>query len=119
MGVTVPLRILITDTRIAEDPVVQEQLVKLRAQGHEITIDATYHKYDFICGGNCWYLKPEVANLFTLAVTNARKIAHADQERVNQVKLNKAAKRKPSVSRKTPAKKPVPPTTVEQAEGGC
>ena len=78
-----------------------------------------YRKYDFICGGNCWYLKPEIANLFTLAVTNARRIANADQERVESVKLAKAAKRKPAKPRKSPAKKRLPTEPVGEIEGGC
>ena len=119
MGVTVPMRILITDTRIADDPTVQLQLEKLKAQGHEITVDDSFRQYDFICGGNCWYLKPEIANLFTLAVTNARRIANADQERVESVKLAKAAKRKPAKPRSKPKAQPVLQGPVEQVEGGC
>ena len=119
MGVVVPMKILITDTRIAEDPVVIEQLEKLRKQGHEILVDDAYQQYDFICGGNCWYLKPEVANLFTLAVTNARRIANADQERVDKVKLTKAAKRKPKSASKKSKGTPVLPTTSDPVEGGC
>ena len=119
MGVVVPMKILITDTRIAEDPVVMEQLEKLRKQGHEILVDDTYRQYDFICGGNCWYLKLEVANLFLLAITNARKIANADQERVDKVKLTKAAKRKPKLVSKKSTGAPVLSTTSDPVEGGC
>lgn len=119
MGVVVPMRILITDNRIADDPVVKEALEKLTKQGHEIQVDDSYRQYDFICGGNCWYLKPEVANLFTLAVTNARRIANADQERVDKVKLTKAAKRKPKPVSKKSTGAPVLSTTSDPVEGGC
>lgn len=119
MGVIVPMRILITDSRIAEDPVVKEALDKLTKQGHEIQVDDSYRQYDFICGGNCWYLKPELANLFMLAITNARRIANADQERINQVKLTKAAKQKPAKPRKSPAKKCIPTEPIGETEGGC
>lgn len=94
MGVVVPMKILITDSRIAEDPVVKEALEKLAKQGHEVIVDDVYRKYDFICGGNCWYLKAELANLFMLAITNARRIANADTERVGIVKTKKALTKK-------------------------
>lgn len=94
MGVVVPMKILITDSRIADDPVVKEALEKLTKQGHEVIVDDGYRQFDFICGGNCWYLKPELANLFMLAVTNARKIAQADTERVETVKTKKALTKK-------------------------
>lgn len=118
MGVVVPMRILITDTRIADDPTVLEQLVKLKAQGHEIVVDDAFRQYDFICGPNCWYLKPEVANLFTMAVANARKIANANTERVEKVKLAKAAKRKPKSVSKSAKKSPVLTEPVGAIEGG-
>lgn len=108
MGVVVPMRLLITDTRIAEDPTVQVQLEKLKAQGHEITVDDSYRQYDFICGGNCWYLKPEIANLFTLAVTNARKIAQADETRQQDAKEKKIAKRNTKTPRKVRASNCIP-----------
>jgi len=117
MGVTVPMKILITDTRLAEDPTILEQLTKLKAQGHEIVVDDRYRQYDFICGANCWYLKPEVASLFTMAVTQMRKIAHADTERVEKVKLALATKRKSkSVSKST--KKSVVLTGEVDTTGG-
>ena len=119
MGITVPMRILITDSHVAEDPVVKEALEKLTKQGHEIIIDDTYQRFDFICGGNCWYMKPELANLFTFAVANARRIAHADQERVNQVKHTQHAKRKSTQPRKGSTTKRVPPEPVGEIEGGC
>lgn len=119
MGVVVPMRILITDSRIADDPVVKEALEKLTKQGHEVQVDDSFKQYDFICGGNCWYLKPELANLFMLAITNARKIANADQERVESVKLTKAAKRKPVKPRKSPTKKYISPEPIGEIEGGC
>lgn len=118
MGVVVPMRILITDSRIADDPVVKEALEKLTKQGHEIQVDDSYRQYDFICGGNCWYLKPELANLFMLAITNARRIANADQERIDQVKRIKDAKRKPAKPRKSPAKKRVFTGPTGEVEGG-
>lgn len=108
MGVVVPMKILITDTRIAEDPTVLEQLTKLTAQGHEIVVNDAFRQYDFICGPNCWYLKPEVANLFTLAITNARKIAQADTIRQQKAREKKIAKRNTKTPRKVRTPKTVP-----------
>lgn len=112
MGVVVPMKILITDSRIADDPVVKEALEKLTKQGHEIQVDDSYQQYDFICGGNCWYLKPELANLFMLAITNARKIAQADETRQQDAKDKKIAKRNTKTPRKICASKTVPEVPV-------
>ena len=112
MGVIVPMKILITDSRIADDPVVKEALEKLTKQGHEIQVDDSYRQYDFICGGNCWYLKPELANLFMLAITNARKIAQADETRQQDAKEKKIAKRNTKAPRKARAPKTVPEVPV-------
>ena len=119
MGVIVPMRFLITDSRIADNPVVKDELEKLTKQGHEIVVNDEYRKYDFICGENCWYLKPELANLFLLAVMNARRVANADQERINQVKHTQHAQRKPTKPRKGSATKRVSPEPVGETEGGC
>jgi len=89
----VPLKVLITNSKLLEHPDIAEQLDKMQKAGHAITIDESLSHYDFITGPNCWLLRPEVSGLFTLAVTNARRIANADQERLEQVKLTKASKR--------------------------
>lgn len=94
---TVPLKILITDSSLLAVESVKEQIDKLEKAGHSIIIDDSLKQFDFITGPNCWLLRPEVAGLFTMAVTNARKIANADQERVEQVRLTK--------TRKAPAKR--------------
>ena len=112
MSVVVPMRILITDSRIADDPVVKEALEKLTKQGHEIQVNDSYREYDFICGGNCWYLKPELANLFMLAITNARKIAQADTVRQQEVKDKKIAKRNTKTPRKVRTPKAMPTMPV-------
>lgn len=119
MGVTVPMKILITDSRIAEDPLVKQAVEALVKQGHEVIVDDHYRTFDFICGGNCWYLKPSLANLFMLAITNARKVAHEDQERVQSHKLAQATKRKSAAARKTPRKKPDVASPDSQTTGGA
>ena len=119
MGITVPMRILITDSRIADDPVVKDALEKLTKQGHEVRVDDGYQQYDFICGGNCWYLKPELANLFMLAITNARRVCHADTERVEAQRLAKTITRKPAKPRMGTSTKHLPSNPVEDNEGGC
>jgi len=91
----VRLKILITDSKLFEHPDLAPQFDKLRAAGHEIVVDESLTQYDFITGPNCWLLRPEVAGLFTLAVTNARRIANADQERAKQSTVKKVTPRKP------------------------
>jgi hypothetical protein len=108
------LKILITDSKLFEHPDLAPQLDKLRAAGHEVVIDDSLSSYDFITGPNCWLLRPEVAGLFTLAVTNARRIANADQERAKQSTVKKVVTRKPraasTVSTRTRKNKTVTPT---------
>src|SRR6185503_17087993 len=103
---TVPLKILITDSKLLAEEHVKEQIDKLEKAGHSIVIDDSLLTYDFICGPNCWLLRPEVAGLFTMAVTNARKIANADEARQQQVKETRVAKGK----KRTPRKAQVPET---------
>src|SRR5690242_15381325 len=105
MAVQVPLKILITDGSLLAQDVIKEQIDKLEKVGHTVVIDETLKQFDFICGPNCWLLRPEVANLFTMAVTNARKVANADQERVDQVKLATARKRTAKATSKTSRRK--------------
>jgi len=95
----VPLKILITSSKLLDHPEIKEQIEKLQKVGHEVTVDDSLSFFDFITGPNCWLLRPEVAGLFTIAITNARKVANADQERVNQVTAAKARK-KPARSAK-------------------
>jgi hypothetical protein len=102
--VQVPLRILITDSSLLDHPDIQPQIEKLKTAGHDIVVDDGLKKYDFITGPNAWLLRPEVANLFTLAVTNARKIANADKERSEQVRTAKASKAKPKRARAASAR---------------
>ncbi len=109
--IQVPLKILITDASLLASDVVKEQVDKLEKAGHSVVIDEGLKSFDFICGPNCWLLRPEVANLFILAVTNARKIANANQERINQVKLAKASK-KPTKRAVKPRKR----STVTETE---
>lgn len=113
----VPIKVLITNSKLLEHPDINEQLDKLTKAGHAVTIDDSLAGFDFITGPNCWLLRPEVAGLFTLAVTNARKIANADKERVEQVSLAKASKRAAKGATKISKRKP----KVERAakvEGG-
>lgn len=77
----VPLKILITDSSLLADEGVKEQIDKLEKAGHSIVIDDSMKAYDFITGPNCWLLRAEVANLFTMAVANARKIVASDEGR--------------------------------------
>lgn len=100
MSIQIPLRILVTDPKLLENEEVSEQITILQKQGHEILVDQNLLKYDFITGPNCWYLTPQVAKLFTLAVKNARRVANADQTRVEQQAAKKAATRKPRKPRK-------------------
>jgi hypothetical protein len=89
----VPLKILLTDPAIADSPDIGDQIDKLTKAGHDVTIDASMLQYDFIAGPNCWLLRPEVAGLFTMAVTNARKVANADQKRADAHSVAKASKK--------------------------
>ncbi len=107
----VPLKILITDSSLLADGTLAEQIAKLEKAGHSVTIDDSLKQYDFVTGPNCWLLRPEVANLFTLAVTNARKIANADIQRVEQVKVAKAGQGTTKPARKSR-------TRNSQVEGG-
>jgi hypothetical protein len=111
----VPLRILITDSKLLEIESIKEQLDKLQKAGHLVTIDESLSTYDFITGPNCWLLRHEVAGLFTLALTNARKIANADQERVDAHHATQASKRAASKPRKGTPRTRKAPVTVEAA----
>src|SRR3990167_11441014 len=70
--VQVPIRICITSSAMEQalcagvesGPLIET----MKRQGHEFVVDETLSQYDFICGPNCWYLIPEVAALFKLAV---------------------------------------------------
>jgi hypothetical protein len=93
MAVQVPLKILITDPTILDHPDIDGQVDKLIKAGHDVTVDAALLQYDFICGPNCWLLRPEVAGLFTMAVTNARKVANADQKRADAHSAAKSSKK--------------------------
>lgn len=92
--VKVPLRVLITDPKVAELPEMAERIDMLRKQGHEINVsNGQLLEYDFVCGPNCWFLNPNAMNLFVLAINNARKVANADQERTEQEAAKRRAKR--------------------------
>jgi hypothetical protein len=100
----IPLKILLTDSSLLDNEQLVEQVAKLEKAGHSITVDDSFKQYDFVAGPNCWLLRPEVAGLFNLAVTNARKIAQADEgrKRENQEWLVKERTAKAS---KKPAKR--------------
>lgn len=100
MAASVPLRILVTDPALLEAPELKDQIETLAAQGHSVTVEPSLLSYDFICGPNCWFLRPEVAGLFSLALNNARKVANADKTRAKQQTTKAGAPRKPRVSRK-------------------
>lgn len=134
MATHVPLKILLTDSVVAEHPDIKEHVEKLIKAGHTVVIDESLKQYDFIAGPNCWLLRPEVAGLFTVAVKNARVIANADQERVDKTKADKAAQRKPRKPSKARTRntqttflaEPEGPSTVDSgsdigadSEGGC
>jgi len=112
---TIPLRILFTNKGLYEHPDMADQLAALRKQGHEILFDPSLDAYDFIVGPNCWFLRADVAGLFTLAVKNARRIANADTERVAQVTATKAAKTKPRRPRKVATGNPAVKETITGA----
>lgn len=88
----VPLKIILTDSTLLADEGVKLQVDKLEKAGHSIVIDDSLKAYDFISGPNCWLLRPEVAGLFSMAVANARKVANADTQRMDQIKATKARK---------------------------
>jgi len=112
---TIPLRILFTNKGLYEHPDMADQLAALRKQGHEVLFDPGLDRYDFIVGPNCWFLRADVAGLFTLAVKNARRIANADTERVAQVTATKAAKTKPRRPRKVATGNPAVKETITGA----
>jgi hypothetical protein len=101
---TVPLKILITDSSLLDNEQLVEQVAKLEKAGHSVTVDDKFKEYDFITGPNCWLLRPEVAGLFKLAIDNARKVANADTQRAEQAKANRDGSRTTSKVRK-PAKR--------------
>ncbi len=97
----VPLKILITDSSLLADGTLAEQIAKLEKAGHSVTIDDSLKQYDFVTGPNCWLLRPEVVNLFILAITNARKVkAHENKERMDQASPIKACKATAKPARK-------------------
>lgn len=108
--VKVPLRVLITDPKVAELPEMAERIDMLRKQGHEISVsNGQLLEYDFICGPNCWFLNPNAMNLFVLAINNARRVANADQERAEQESVKRStarlAKKRAGTARRKPAAK--------------
>jgi hypothetical protein len=116
MATQVPLRILITDPAILEDPTLKAQIETLAAQGHTVSVDNLMLQYDFITGPNCWFLRPEVAGLFSMAINNARKVANADKTRTALKKEKKVAKpRKAKAKVQSPEAVPEVPVQTDAA----
>ena len=75
-----PMRILLTDSSLADHPDLRVIIESLIAQGHEVETRDELSKYHFIAGPNCWYCVPEVAGLFDLALKQGRKIAGIEKK---------------------------------------
>ncbi len=81
MGKTsTPTRILITDSSLCDHPDLKPIIDELKAQGHVVDTNDELGKYHFVVGPNCWYCVPEVAQLFDLALKQARKIASIEKK---------------------------------------
>ena len=81
MGKTsTPMRILLTDSTLAEHPEFKQTLADLSAQGHSIETNDSLSTYHFIAGPNCWYCVPQVAQLFHLALKQGRVIAGIEKK---------------------------------------
>ena len=99
MGKTsTPMKILLTDSILAQHPDLKPIIDEMIAQGHTIDINENLGQYQFIAGPNCWYCVPEVAALFKLAVTQGRKVMALEKKALPKkekaVKVPKAKKPK-------------------------
>jgi len=107
MGKTsAPVRILITDSSLLQHPDLKPIIDGLIEQGHIVDTNDELSKYHFVAGPNCWYVVPEVAGLFDLAIKQARKIAGIEK---------KAMPKKEKAVKAPKAKKPkkVRPSMIE------
>lgn len=81
MGKTsAPTRILITDSSLCDHSDLKPIIDELKVQGHVVDTNDELGKYHFVVGPNCWYCVPEVAQLFDLALKQARKIASIEKK---------------------------------------
>ena len=85
-----PIRICITSPVVTEWPELVPIIAKLVEQGHVIDVNPTLEAYDFVIGPNAWYVAPDVAGLFELAIKNARVVA--SERKKNKPKVEKKAK---------------------------
>jgi hypothetical protein len=116
--VKVPLRVLVTDPKLAEQPEMAERIEMLRKQGHTIEVgNGQLMQYDFICGPNCWLANSATMNLFVLAVNNARRIANADQERTEQEATKRSAARASRKGTKATGRKRRPAKKAQAVRG--
>lgn len=114
MGKTsTPMKILVTNSSLADSPELVALLKELKEQGHQVTVDDALSSYHFIAGPNCWYCVPEVAGLFDLALKQGRKIAGLEKKALP--KKEKVPK-KPAKAKKTSKKKPDGVVITEEVE---
>lgn len=108
MGKTsTPLKILLTDSTLADHPELKPIIDEMVAQGHQITADDSLSQYQFIAGPNCWYCVPEVAALFKLAVAQGRKVMALEKKALpKKEKAVKAPKTKKPKKDKLPKPEP-------------
>lgn len=103
-----PMRILLTDSSLADHPDLRVIIEGLLAQGHEVETRDELSKYHFIAGPNCWYCVPEVAGLFDLALKQGRKIAGIEKKALpKKEKVAKTPKAKKPKKVKTPMIEPI------------
>lgn len=76
------MKILITDTALMTHPDFQEMFKAMVEAGHDLKFEDM--AYDFIAGPNCWYLIPEVAQLFSAAIRTAERSHVANTKRAIQ-----------------------------------
>lgn len=105
MGKTsAPMRILLTDSSLADHPDLKPLIDGLIEQGHTVDTNDLLSDYHFIAGPNCWYCVPEVAGLFDLALKQGRKIAGIEKKALP--KKEKVAKAKKPKKAKVPVEVP-------------
>lgn len=88
------MKILLTDGRLLQHPALEDLLKDLMKDGHTVDVRDELSGYTFVAGSNCWYLIPEVSNLFRGALSVRRE--RENQERAVQPPTQAAAKRKPA-----------------------
>jgi hypothetical protein len=85
------VRICVTDSMLLEHPDLKGVFDKLIHDGHVLDVKDELD-YDFVAGPNCWYLIPEVAQLFKGAVEAAVRGNNADKARAVQSSVEGVAK---------------------------